>query len=153
MRGYPEVQGAVYFSSNSFQTNPLGWNDSLINNYYNYPALIPPMPWIDTVKPHAPLFHTESNQKDFSVTAWLSKGDPTDTLRGYAVYQSDSATIDIDSSRAFQFIPFDPVAGFTIHNNQGEAKGSPHYYFVTAISRTNVESRPVPILFSNFAPN
>jgi uncharacterized lipoprotein YddW (UPF0748 family)/DNA-binding MarR family transcriptional regulator len=152
-RSYPEVQGAVYFSSSSFQTNPLGWNDSLLNNYYNYPALIPPMPWIDTVKPHAPLFHTENNQKDFSATAWLSKGDPQDTLRGYAVYQSDSATIDIDSSRAFQFIPFDPVAGFTIHNSQGEAKGTPHYYFVTAISRTNVESLPVPILFSNFAPN
>jgi uncharacterized lipoprotein YddW (UPF0748 family)/DNA-binding MarR family transcriptional regulator len=145
-RSYPEVQGAVYFSSSSFQTDPLGWNDSLLNNYYNYPALIPPMPWIDSVKPHAPLVHMESNQKDFSATAWLSKGDSQDTLRGYAVYQSDSATIDIDSSRAFQFIPFDPVAAFTIHNSQGETKGPVHYYFATAISRTNVESRPVPIL-------
>jgi hypothetical protein len=97
------------------------------------------------------MFHIEYNQKESSGTAWLSKGAPDDTLRGFAVYQSDSAEIDIDSSRAYRFIPYDPVAGFTIHNSQGEAKGPVHYYFVTAISRTNVESRPVPILFSTFA--
>ena len=152
-RNYPEVQGAVFFSSQSFDRNPYGWNDSLQNNYYNYPALIPPMPWIDSVRPHEPLFHTEYNQKEGSGTAWLSKGAPEDTLRGFAVYQSDSAGIDIDSCRAYRFIPYDPVAGFTINNSQGEAKGPGHYYFVTAISRTNVESRPVPIILSNFGSN
>lgn len=149
-RNYPQVQGAVYFSSASFQTNPFGWNDSLRNNYYNYPALIPPVPWIDTVKPYAPLFRIENNQKESSATAWLSKGDPQDTLRGFAVYQSDSAAIDMDSSCVWQFIPYDLVAGFTIHNSQGETKGPRRNYFVTAISRTNVESSPVPLLFSNF---
>ena len=150
LRSYPEVQGAVYFSSSSFNNNPNGWNDSLRNNYYNYPALIPPMPWIDSTKPHAPLFHTEYSQKEFATTAWLTKGDPQDTLRGFAVYQSDSATINIDSVDAWQFIPYDPVASFSVHNSQAEQKGAQHYYFVTAISRTNVESDPVPILFSNF---
>ena len=48
LRTYPEVQGAIYFSSKSFETNPYGWNDSLQNNYYKYPALIPPMSWIDS---------------------------------------------------------------------------------------------------------
>jgi uncharacterized lipoprotein YddW (UPF0748 family)/DNA-binding MarR family transcriptional regulator len=151
LRSYPEVQGAVYFSSSSFNNNPNGWNDSLRNNYYSYPALIPPMPWIDSVKPHAPLFHIEYSQKEFSTTAWLTKGDQQDTLRGFAIYQSDSATINIDSSDAWQFIPYDPVASFTVHNSQAEQKGAQHYYFMTAISRTNVESDPVPILFSNFA--
>jgi len=153
LRSYPEVQGAVYFSSSSFNNNPNGWNDSLRNNYYNYPALIPPMPWIDSTKPHAPLFHTEYSQKEFATTAWLTKGDPQDTLRGFAVYQSDSATINIDSVDAWQFIPYDPVASFSVHNSQAEQKGAQHYYFVTAISRTNVESDPVPILFSNFTQN
>lgn len=40
------VQGAVYFSSTSFNRNPNGWNDSLQNNYYKTPALIPPMEWL-----------------------------------------------------------------------------------------------------------
>jgi len=71
-------------------------------------------------------------------------------LRGFAIYQSDSASIDIDSSRIFDFIPYDPVAGFTVHPGPSEQKGNGVHYFATAISRTNVESRPVPLVFSNF---
>ncbi len=150
-RAYPQVQGAVYFSSSSFNNNPNGWSDSLKNNYYNYPALIPPMLWLDSAKPHAPLFHTEVNEKEFVTTAWLTKGDQQDTLRGFAVYQSDSATLNIDSADAWQFIPYDPVASFAVHNSQAEQKGVQHFYFVTAISRTNVESDPVPILLTRLA--
>jgi uncharacterized lipoprotein YddW (UPF0748 family)/predicted transcriptional regulator len=153
MRTYPGVQGAVYFSSSSFNTNPFGWSDSLRNNYYNYPALIPPMPWLDSAKPHDPLFHIEYNRKDGTGTAWLSKGVQQDSLRGYAIYQTDSATANIDSIHAYSFIPYDPVAGFTTPLGQPEGKGPVHYYFVTAVSRNNVESRPVPFLFSNFATN
>jgi uncharacterized lipoprotein YddW (UPF0748 family)/DNA-binding MarR family transcriptional regulator len=149
LRSYPSIQGAVFFSSKSFETNPNGWCDSLQNNYYNYPALIPPMPWIDSTKPHAPQFHIDYNQKEFSATAFLEKGDPGDTLRGFAVYQSDSATLPVATSPAYRFIPYDPVAEFTIYNTAAE-KGRPHFYFVTAIGRTNVESDPVPIFFSNF---
>ncbi len=151
LRSYSSIQGAVFFSSKSFETNPNGWCDSLQNNYYNYPALIPPMPWIDSTRPHPPQFHIEYNQKESSATAFLAKGDPGDTLRGFAIYQSDSAMLSVASSPAFRFIPFDPVAEFTIYNIAAENKGAPHFYFVTAISRTNVESDPVPILFSNFA--
>ncbi len=149
-RSYPGVNGAIYFSSRSFETNPYGWCDSLQNHYYNYPALIPPMDWIDTVRPHQPLFHVESNTKDLSVTAWVTKGDPSDSLRGYALYRADSANVNIDSLPASDFIPYDPVAAFTIHNGRSEEKGKVYYYFVTAISRNNVESRPVPLLLSNF---
>jgi uncharacterized lipoprotein YddW (UPF0748 family) len=46
LRQYPNVQGAIYFSSKSFNRNPNGWNDSLQNHYYNTPALIPPMEWL-----------------------------------------------------------------------------------------------------------
>ncbi|HXD78443.1 MAG TPA: hypothetical protein VN616_11585, partial [Puia sp.] len=149
LRNYPTIRGAVFFSSKSFDNNPNGWDDSLRNNYYSYPALIPPMPWIDSAKPRPPELHIEYNQKDLSGTAWLSKGNPQDTLRGYAIYQSDSAGLDVSASPAYQFIPYDPVAGFTIYNKP-EEKGAIRFYFVTAISTTNVESDPVPIIFSNF---
>jgi uncharacterized lipoprotein YddW (UPF0748 family) len=46
LRQYPNVQGSIYYSSNSFNKNPNGWNDSLKNNYYRDPALIPPMDWL-----------------------------------------------------------------------------------------------------------
>jgi uncharacterized lipoprotein YddW (UPF0748 family) len=46
IRAKGNVQGAIYFSSVSFDKNPNGWTDSLKNNYYRTPALIPPMPWL-----------------------------------------------------------------------------------------------------------
>jgi uncharacterized lipoprotein YddW (UPF0748 family) len=46
LREYPEVQGSIYFSSKSFDRNPNGWNDSLQNNYYKTPAVIPEMGWL-----------------------------------------------------------------------------------------------------------
>jgi uncharacterized lipoprotein YddW (UPF0748 family)/DNA-binding MarR family transcriptional regulator len=150
LRSYPTVQGAVYFSSNSFLNDPYGWCDSLRNTYYNYPALIPPMPWIDSARPQTPVVHMEVDPKGLSATAWLSKGEQGDSLRGFAIYQSDSATLNTDSARAYDFIPYDPVAGFTIHPGPVEQKGPVHFYFATAISRTNVESRAVPLIFSNF---
>ncbi|MEJ7821874.1 MAG: family 10 glycosylhydrolase, partial [Chitinophagaceae bacterium] len=39
LREYNQIQGSIYFSSKSFSKNPNGWNDSLQNNYYKYPAL------------------------------------------------------------------------------------------------------------------
>jgi uncharacterized lipoprotein YddW (UPF0748 family) len=46
LRNTPNVQGAIYFSSKTFDRNPNGWSDSLRNNYYRDPALIPPMDWL-----------------------------------------------------------------------------------------------------------
>jgi len=46
LRETPNVKGSIYFSSTSFDRNPNGWNDSLRNNYYKYPAVIPEMNWL-----------------------------------------------------------------------------------------------------------
>jgi uncharacterized lipoprotein YddW (UPF0748 family) len=46
LRQYPNVQGSIYFSSKSFNNNPNGWNDSLRNNYYKLPAMVPEMEWL-----------------------------------------------------------------------------------------------------------
>lgn len=46
LRTYPSIQGSVYFSSKSFDSNPNGWVDSLRNNYYSVPAIVPPMDWL-----------------------------------------------------------------------------------------------------------
>ena len=46
LRNTPNIQGAIYFSSKSFDKNPNGWSDSLRTNYYKEPASIPPMDWL-----------------------------------------------------------------------------------------------------------
>lgn len=61
LRNYNTTQGSVYFNSKVFEKNPNGWNDSLRNNYYYYPALVPPMPWIDDAVPESPAVSKLSN--------------------------------------------------------------------------------------------
>jgi hypothetical protein len=59
-----KVQGSAYFSSKSFEKNPNGWNDSLQNNYYKTPALVPPMYWIDSIAPIAPTLVGIKDERD-----------------------------------------------------------------------------------------
>lgn len=47
LRKSENIHGSIYFSSKTFDNNPNGWNDSLRNNYYKVPALIPEMPWLN----------------------------------------------------------------------------------------------------------
>ena len=60
LRSFKTTQGSVYYNSNTFAKNPNGWNDSLQNNHYKYPALVPPMPWLDDVAPDAPTIQKKS---------------------------------------------------------------------------------------------
>ena len=62
-RSYLTTQGAVYFSSKTFENNPNGWSDSLRNNYYRYPALPPPLPWLNNEAPSQPLVEKLANNK------------------------------------------------------------------------------------------
>ena len=71
LRIYHTTQGSVYFSSKSFEKNPNGWNDSLQNHYYHYPALVPPMPWIDESTPAQPLIEKQGN----NLVKLVYKGD------------------------------------------------------------------------------
>jgi uncharacterized lipoprotein YddW (UPF0748 family) len=61
LRSYPNIQGSIYFSSKSFDSNPNGWVDSLRNNYYSKPALIPIMNWL----PQNPNKKNDSNPTGF----------------------------------------------------------------------------------------
>ena len=62
IRNLPDIGGEVYFSSTSFFRNPFGWNDTLRENFYNYPALIAPMPWIDSIRPSIPVVHISTSR-------------------------------------------------------------------------------------------
>ena len=73
LRNYPTTQGSVYFSSKTFDKNPNGWNDSLRNRYYRYPAIVPPMPWINNSIVTQPLIERQAN----NMVKLVYKGDAT----------------------------------------------------------------------------
>lgn len=111
LRSNPNVHGSVYFSSKSFNTNPNGWNDSLRNNYYRHPALIPPMKWIDSIPPLKPLLEKIKGSK---YTRVLYRG--AEPIKGFVVYSLPSnKPVTLANSRivdmlvADKFVEVDPA--------------------------------------------
>ena len=143
IRQTADIQGMIYFSSTSFNRNPYGWNDSLRENYYRFPALIPPMNWIDSVKPPAPVVRIETGPD--STTFYFLSESPDSLLKGFAIYQADSSRLNPDSSTVSMFVPWQPGAKFVMKNPKGD-KEKKAFYFATAISRTNNESLAVMIV-------
>lgn len=53
-RQIPEINGNCYFSAKHFYRDLIGFQDSLENDLYAYPSIIPEMPWIDNQAPPTP---------------------------------------------------------------------------------------------------
>lgn len=51
LREIPGIDGVAYFSSKHFNRDLMGFQDSLTQNLYRHPALVPAMPWLGN---HAP---------------------------------------------------------------------------------------------------
>ncbi|MDE3236246.1 MAG: family 10 glycosylhydrolase [Bacteroidota bacterium] len=79
LRTYSTTQGSIYFSSKNFESNPNGWSDSLHRNYYALPALVPPMPWIDSIPPAAPVVEKNKNGQ-FAITY-----NGEEKIKGFAI--------------------------------------------------------------------
>ena len=141
LRRYPNVQGSIYFSSKTFDKNPYGWNDSLQNEYYKYPALLPPMRWIDNEKPWPPIVdRTIINDSVIQLTV---RPDPRNRIeiKYYVVYQyaadSHSETFGNSPKYLSKFVPL--PGGFQLK----ETLSSQHFsyrYVITAVGRNNNES-------------
>ena len=135
------MQGSIYFSSKTFDKNPQGWNDSLQNNYYKYPALLPPMRWIDNEKPWPPIVErTITNDSIIQLTA---RPDPRNRveIKYYVVYQyaadSHSETFGNVPKYISRFVT--TPEGFKLT----EPLSSQHYsyrYVITAVGKNNNES-------------
>jgi uncharacterized lipoprotein YddW (UPF0748 family) len=157
VRTYPQIHGSIYYSSKWFARNPNGWNDSLQNNYYKYPAIIPPMEWIDSILPEVPEFmnpefmkyDAQAVKEGIKMSILFNAASYTKTKK-FGIYISENGKDNfqlvaiIPSEKMFQFIipkqkfafPFpltDMVNGITWK----------FYLGVTSISRTNNESKMV----------
>lgn len=141
LRRNPNVQGSIYFSSKTFSRNPSGWNDSLQDNYYKYPALLPPMRWIDNEKPWPPIVErTISNDSIIQLTV---KPDPRNLveIKYYVVYQyaadSHNETFGNIPKYLSRFVV--KPEGFVLKEPLS-SKNYSYRYVITAVGKNNNES-------------
>lgn len=147
-RKYPTIQGQVYFSAKAFLGNINGWSDSLKEHYYRYPALIPPMHWIDSTQPTPPIVAGVTIEKTSNLSLIklnLVNVEREKTIRKFALYAFSSID-SIDISKLPPDIIFPHSAdtmSVTFSPKNLTHKTSSHkdfYIGVTSVDKANMES-------------
>ncbi len=133
-----DIQGEVYFTANNFAENRSGVTDTLKNNYYKYPALVPVMDWKDTISPNNPDNLRFDRVSGIGTTAITWNVPVGEDIKFYALYRSLDAN----------FLPSnisDPKNIFKITSNNyvqidEQFPTEKAYYYVTALDWNNNES-------------
>lgn len=145
LRENPNVHGSIFFSTKDLLINPNGWEDSLQNNYYKTPALIPPMNWVDTVSPgnlQITKVKYEKNNGDssFKIEGKILNENDIAEIKSYVVYFSESL-----SSLGLQpaaIIPSNKEKNFSVTVNTSLINVFSNHCFatITCVNRSNNES-------------
>jgi len=98
-RKHKNVYGEVHFSAKAIYENQGGLLDSLKNNFYQFPALLPTMKWIDSVPPNK--IQNLNIQKD-SIRITLEWKEPeinsqAETAYGYVIYKFVNEEVNLDN--------------------------------------------------------
>jgi len=125
--------------------NLLGFNDSLKNNFYRYPALIPPMPWKDSISPLPPTAFTGQLYENSITLHWDKPTgifNEADKPRQYVIYRSLEPEVNIEMAENIVAIITDTFS-FT---DTTVLSGPSYQYVVTSLDRLYNESKPTPVL-------
>ncbi|MCC2545649.1 family 10 glycosylhydrolase [Hymenobacter sp. BT175] len=147
LRQQPNVQGAIYYSSTPTLANPLGLIDSLRQNFYRAPSLVPTMPWKDNVAPTAPQGGLYYDTGINTLTIEWQPGPPAtdgEKARFYAVYKLPNGTGPITAADLSN--PANIVAVTDTTYYRAVVPPGPWRYTVTALDRVYNESDPAQLV-------
>lgn len=140
LRKNPRIQGSVYFSSNSLIKNPLGFTDSLTQNYYRFLALPPTMLWLDSVTQKAPQ-NLEATIEPNNIKLTWEKPSPAkdnELPYGYVIYRyKEGENIVLDDPKNMLHIAYHTNTHF---DDRTVEKNVRYRYVVTALDRIKNES-------------
>jgi len=139
-RKNPHVYGSIFFSSKSVTQNLAGFRDSLRNDFYLYPALVPAMHWLDSVPPQAPVQLRVLPENGQNVLNWTApvKASDGETPYGYVVYRFNKGQkINLNDPKNILKINFNTSTSFT---DLTAEHGKKYTYLVTALDRLKNES-------------
>jgi len=147
LRGNKNIQGSIYFSAANFFENPNGWTDSLRENYYHDPALVPPMSWVDTTAPQAPFIYYFNENKPgksgeiFTLYVKTNDANETEVVKSYIVYLS-SALASLGTAPVYVIAAGD-VKDFQLNFLQSQIPDnwSSCYIGISSVDKENNESK------------
>lgn len=135
---YYGAAGCAFFRCENILNNRKGLYDELKDNYYRYPAQLPPLAWLDDRVPAAPgKIDVEKIDGELQLS-WEKPASETDTLT-YTVYYSLTDTIDTDASR---HILATGIRGTRLYLPVEPDVERGYLFSVTASTRYRTESLP-----------
>ena len=142
----PAVQGSVFFSAKNLKLNPLAIRDSLQADFYRYPALLPTMPWLDSVPPLPPHDLKVANTPDGIELFWQQPAEASDgdEANAYLVYRFEGTRPRLRLNDPRCIIARCP-AETTRYIDQTADPKKRYTYAITAIDRLNNESKEVTV--------
>jgi len=146
LRQKENIDGSVYFSSRSLMNNMAGFSDSLRLDLYRYPALPPPMKWLDSISPEPPQKVKSTVIDRFVRLRWevpeMSKDG--EEVYGYIVYRfEENEPIDFDNGTHVKGIRFKPE---TFYFDTKCDQGKKYRYAIRAMDRVKNLSEPTSII-------
>ncbi len=132
-----------------------GFGDSLKTNFYKYAALQPVMAWKSMTKPDSPenlIVNRDSEAEYIFNVSWsppsadqvskISESGHVDSLIKYAVYRVDSGVDPDEVTEMEKYYNLVYVTGDTTYQDIAPPSENGYWYFVTTVSRNNIESDP-----------
>ena len=126
--------GYSFYSASCFDKIRAPIKDSIKQNYNKYPALVPPMPWLDSIPPAAPALKTEASARG-TILKWQENNPKKEPLR-YVVYRFVNNE-KVDLERNDKILSIQQGMEFTDADAKKYKQCS---YIVTALDRTWNES-------------
>jgi uncharacterized lipoprotein YddW (UPF0748 family) len=132
------IHGSAFYSAKSFNGNPLGFEDSLRNHFYHYPALRPTMPWINLPAPFPPYFTDAFERADGLHLHWVDD-DTSGRTQQYVIYRfNTNESINLtDPTKILAIVQQMPDPQFI---DLSYVKGNMYTYVITALNRLQTES-------------
>lgn len=141
------VHGSIYFSSKSLTTNRLGVRDSLQTNLYKYPALVPPMTWIDSIPP-LPVRDLKAARTESGVEIYWQSPDEArdgDLASYYVVYRFEGRYRQYRTDNPQRILSICPGEDNTRFIDRTADPKKKYTYIVTSFDRLHNESREVQV--------
>lgn len=139
-RNFEDVEGSVFFSAKDLLKNPLGVTDRL-KELFKYPALVPPMDWLDGSLPTVPVDLTVKPMAQGVELLWQDE-TPKNTSY-YVIYRAEGEERpDINDARNIVTVVRRTETAWQSYVDYDVSKGKTYTYAITAVNRTHQESLP-----------
>lgn len=145
-RQYPEAAGDIFFNVTKLLADPLGFETRLIDDLYEYPALVPEMPRLAGPAPDRTALTDAQPTAAGTQLQWLHRRPHGPEAAYYAVYRFDGQPphdmCDFADAKNMLATVRAVPGQFNDWTDTSAMAGQQYTYYVTALDRLHHESEP-----------